>query len=107
MCKFSLRLFSMSLIAGLCFGQISFGVEPVDDSEEQTTAETQESTSQSGDETNQRPRRRPGDLRIPDKLNVGDRAPRFRLHTIDGLRTVSLSDYRGQQPVVLIFGSYT
>jgi len=37
----------------------------------------------------------------------GAQAPAFRLRTHDGKRTVSLSDYRGKKPVVLIFGSFT
>jgi len=35
-------------------------------------------------------------------LEAGDRAPDFSLLTADG-NTVSLSDYRGEQPVLLYF----
>jgi uncharacterized lipoprotein YajG len=35
-------------------------------------------------------------------LEAGDRAPDFSLPTADG-DTVSLSDYRGEQPVLLYF----
>ena len=49
----------------------------------------------------------PGDLRMPDTLKVGDPAPDFKLRTVDGKREVRLSEFRGQRPVVLIFGSYT
>ena len=35
-------------------------------------------------------------------LEVGDRAPEFSLLAADG-DTVSLSDYRGEQPVLLYF----
>ncbi len=38
---------------------------------------------------------------------LGERAPAFRLPTQDGKRTLSLADYRGKKPVVLIFGSFT
>jgi hypothetical protein len=38
---------------------------------------------------------------------LGDRAPNFTLKTHNGKRTVSLADYRGKKPVVLIFGSFT
>jgi hypothetical protein len=38
---------------------------------------------------------------------LGDQAPEFRLTTQDGKRTISLADYRGKKPVVLIFGSFT
>ncbi len=38
---------------------------------------------------------------------IGDRAPNFTLKTHDGKRTVSLKDYRGKKPVVLVFGSFT
>lgn len=48
----------------------------------------------------------PGDLRIPDKFDVGDMAPDFCLPRLDGSGKVRLSDLRGR-PVVLVFGSYT
>jgi hypothetical protein len=38
---------------------------------------------------------------------LGEMAPAFRLPSHDGKRTISLSDYRGKKPVVLIFGSFT
>lgn len=37
-----------------------------------------------------------------DSAKVGEEAPDFRLKTIDG-KDVALSDYRGKQPVVLVF----
>jgi hypothetical protein len=40
-------------------------------------------------------------------LQVGDAAPDFTLPLLDHSQTVSLSSFRGKQPVVLIFGSYT
>ncbi len=40
-------------------------------------------------------------------LNVGDPAPDFRLETLDRKGRVQLSSFRGQKPVVLVFGSYT
>jgi hypothetical protein len=40
------------------------------------------------------------------KVRVGDPAFPFTLPLLDG-RTVSLESFRGQQPVALIFGSYT
>ncbi len=40
-------------------------------------------------------------------LKVGDNAPDFRLSTGDKKSLVQLSSFRGQRPVVLIFGSYT
>ena len=48
-----------------------------------------------------------GDFRRVDTVHVGDLAPDFKLRTLDGKRTVRLLAHRGQQPVVLIFGSYT
>jgi hypothetical protein len=39
--------------------------------------------------------------------SVGQMAPDFTLRTLDGDRTVKLSDFRGKKPVVLVFGSYT
>ena len=38
---------------------------------------------------------------------VGEMAPDFELKTTDGKRSVKLSSFRGKQPVVLIFGSFT
>ncbi len=40
-------------------------------------------------------------------LKVGDAAPDFALPTSDKKTRVKLSSFRGQKPVVLIFGSYT
>ena len=40
-------------------------------------------------------------------LAVGDTAPDFTLGTYDHSQRVTLSTYRGQRPVVLVFGSYT
>jgi peroxiredoxin len=41
-------------------------------------------------------------------LAEGDMAPDFSLRTAqDRARRVALGSYRGQRPVVLVFGSYT
>ena len=40
-------------------------------------------------------------------LKTGDLAPDFQLPTYDKTSTVQLSKFRGDRPVVLIFGSYT
>ncbi len=40
-------------------------------------------------------------------LKVGDPAPDFRLLSSDRKTPIQLSAFRGQRPVVLIFGSYT
>ena len=40
-------------------------------------------------------------------LRVGDPAPDFSLPTLDRSETVSLSRFRGDRPVALVFGSYT
>jgi hypothetical protein len=37
----------------------------------------------------------------------GEMAPAFRLQSQDGKRMISLSDYHGKKPVVLIFGNFT
>ncbi|MBT3311939.1 MAG: redoxin domain-containing protein [Desulfobacterales bacterium] len=37
----------------------------------------------------------------------GDLAPDFELFDIEGKESVRLSDFQGDKPVVLIFGSYT
>jgi hypothetical protein len=42
----------------------------------------------------------------PDRLAAGDAAPDVELETLEG-RAIRLSDYWQEQPVVLIFGSYT
>ena len=49
---------------------------------------------------------RPGDLRQPTKLRVGDPAPDFKLKRMDG-GEVRLASFRSQRPVLLVFGSYT
>jgi len=41
------------------------------------------------------------------KTRVGEMAPDFTLPTLDRAREVTLSSFRGRQPVVLVFGSYT
>jgi peroxiredoxin len=38
---------------------------------------------------------------------AGDMAPDFTLTDSRGAESVTLSDFRGEKPVVLIFGSYT
>ncbi len=38
---------------------------------------------------------------------AGDVAPDFELHDVNGENPVRLSDFQGQKPVALIFGSYT
>ena len=40
-------------------------------------------------------------------LKTGDTAPTFNLPTADNKSFVSLASFRGQRPVMLIFGSYT
>jgi hypothetical protein len=40
-------------------------------------------------------------------LKVGDPAPDFDLKRLDEKGTVKLSSFKGKEPVVLIFGSYT
>ncbi|MFO0867774.1 MAG: deiodinase family protein [Pirellulales bacterium] len=48
--------------------------------------------------------------RLNDLSNLpgpGDLAPDFELRTADASRTIKLSSYRGQKPVVLVFGCFT
>jgi len=40
-------------------------------------------------------------------VNAGDPAPDFHLPTLDHKSSVQLSSFRGDRPVVLVFGSYT
>lgn len=49
----------------------------------------------------------PNDRILEELTKVGDLAPDFTLITKDGKSKISLSDFRGKKPVVLIFGSYT
>ena len=41
------------------------------------------------------------------RLKLGDPAPDFRLTTTSKKEEIQLSSFRGHEPVVLIFGSYT
>jgi peroxiredoxin len=43
----------------------------------------------------------------PQAPKRGDLAPDFQLRDADGENPVRLSDFRGQKPVALVFGSYT
>jgi len=38
---------------------------------------------------------------------VGEMAPDFTLPTVDRKSQVTLASFRGKQPVILVFGSYT
>jgi hypothetical protein len=40
-------------------------------------------------------------------LKIGDQSPDFTLPLLDHSGSITLSSFRGQKPVVLIFGSYT
>ena len=40
-------------------------------------------------------------------IELGQKAPDFTLKSLDGKKTIRLSDYKGKKPVVLVFGSYT
>ena len=40
-------------------------------------------------------------------IELGQKAPDFTLKSLDGKKTIKLSDYKGKKPVVLVFGSYT
>jgi len=46
-------------------------------------------------------------LMLREAPKVGDPAPDFTLERRDGTGAVSLSQFQGQRPVVLIFGSWT
>lgn len=82
-------------------------------------ANAQQSEKKRGKSPSRRRRRRDGrgGRRTPDKLKVGDPAPDFTLRLLDKQKpkkaddteaeTVQLSSFKGKQPVVLIFGSYT
>jgi len=43
----------------------------------------------------------------PNVPKIGEMAPDFELSDFTGDKTVRLSDYRGEKPVVLLFGSFT
>jgi hypothetical protein len=49
----------------------------------------------------------PNERTIEELTKIGEIAPDFTLVTKDGKAKVTLADYRGKKPVVLIFGSYT
>ena len=48
---------------------------------------------------------RRGELQRPDTLRAGDPAPGFKLKTKEGSREVRLSSFKGNRPVILVFGS--
>ncbi len=58
---------------------------------------------------------RPGEVITPaakgerktETLRVGDPAPDFSLPVVKGDGEISLADFRGKKPAVLIFASYT
>ena len=54
-------------------------------------------------------RKKMGIQKSLDRLaaKVGDTAPDFTLFDVDGKGSVTLSHFRGEKPVALIFGSYT
>ncbi len=41
------------------------------------------------------------------QLKVGDVAPTFKLKSIDGKEETDLAAFKGKEPIVLFFGSYT
>jgi hypothetical protein len=43
----------------------------------------------------------------PRAPKVGDLAPDFELRDSDGANPVRLTDFRGDRPVALVFGSFT
>lgn len=45
--------------------------------------------------------------RVDSKLKVGDAAPGFSLRRLGGGEDISLSEFKGKKPVVLVFGSIT
>jgi len=45
--------------------------------------------------------------RVKDRVKAGDAAPDFTLAEVTGDKKVTLSSFKGQRPVVLVFGSYT
>ena len=45
--------------------------------------------------------------RLPEKVKLGDPAPDFALPDPSGKKEVRLSSFKGQKPVVLVFGSCT
>lgn len=42
-----------------------------------------------------------------DRLGVGERVPALELFRLDDRERVSLDELAGQQPLVLVFGSFT
>ena len=73
--------------------------------------------AETGQGQNQGPKKgaRPGEINTPPargerkttRLKVGDPAPDFTLEELRTRAKVRLASFKGRQPVVLIFGSYT
>ena len=81
------------------------------DQDDSGSASRQEMMDQMGKRRQEMGRGRPqGARRGPQRTpgpDVGQDAPDFALKTLDGKRTVKLSDFKGKERVVLVFGSYT
>lgn len=65
------------------------------------------SSSSAGAEVERSTPPSPNDRVLEDLTTAGSPAPDFTLITREGKGRVSLSEFRGKKPVVLIFGSYT
>ena len=86
------------VVAGVLFTAGRTGAQASEQGQPRTPAAEKSQPAEQRQGRGQRP---------PDKLKVGDLAPDFTLKSLDGPRKVTLSDFRGKRPVVLIFGSYT
>lgn len=47
------------------------------------------------------------DLYNPGSPEIGDEAPDFELRDSQGENPLHLSDFRGEKPIALVFGSFT
>ncbi len=96
----------LAVLPHLSYGQSSDRRKAISPQSAPQSAPQPDSSSSRGPSKGPRDRRmRPH--RVEDKYDEGDRAPDFKLNTLDGKHHVTLSDYRGIRPVALVFGSYT
>ena len=76
-------------------------------SQRESDREQKRARGEKQDRQERRGRNRKRKRRPDNAPKIGQLAPDFKLKSLDGKSTTTLSDYRGKKPVILFFGSYT